>query len=166
MIQINNKVFMLCPSSNNSDVFTLIDENGKVAKDDIYTLEIYKNGKEIEYDSTKHEEYAETLLSAPFEIVFGSVIQKLNNIKNLDASFKGLFNSDQKKEEDDGRDVSNQFMKYFGWIYQAKLVADHEGIELDKVYKMSTISFLNDLSYLISKGSYEAELRRKANGNR
>ena len=122
--------------------------------------------KEIEYDSTKHEEYAETLLSAPFEIVFGSVIQKLNNIKNLDASFKGLFNSDQKKEEDDGRDVSNQFMKYFGWIYQAKLVADHEGIELDKVYKMSTISFLNDLSYLISKGSYEAELRRKANGNR
>jgi hypothetical protein len=52
MIQINNKVFMLCPSSNNSDVFTLIDENGKVAKDNIYTLEIYKNGKEIEYDST------------------------------------------------------------------------------------------------------------------
>jgi hypothetical protein len=52
MIQINNKIFMLCPSSNNSDVFTLIDENGKTIKDNIYTLEIYKNGKEIEYDST------------------------------------------------------------------------------------------------------------------
>ena len=52
MIQINNKVFMLCPTSTNSDIFSLIDENGKVVKDNIYTLEIYKNGREIEYDST------------------------------------------------------------------------------------------------------------------
>lgn len=52
MIQINNKTLMLCPTSNNSDIFSLIDENGKVVKDNIYTLEIYKNGREIEYDST------------------------------------------------------------------------------------------------------------------
>ena len=122
--------------------------------------------KELAYDSSKHEDYAEALLSAPFEIVFGSVIQKLNNIKNLDASFKGLFNPEQRKDEDNGRETGSQFMKYFGWIYQAKLVAEHEGIKLDEVYKMSTVSFLNDLSYLTSKGSYEAELRKKANGKR
>jgi hypothetical protein len=122
--------------------------------------------KLIEFDPMKHEDYAETLLSAPFEVVFGSVIQKLNNIKNLDAGFKGLFNPDMKRDEDDGREVGSQFMKYFGWIYQAKLVAEHEGIKLDEVYKMSTVSFLNDLSYLSSKNSYETELRKKANGKR
>jgi len=118
------------------------------------------------FDPIKHEDYAEAILSAPFEIVFGSVMQRLNNIKNLDAGFKGLFNPDNKKEEDSGREVSNQFMKYFGWIYQAKLVAEHEGIKLDDVYKMSAVSFLNDLSYLSSKTSYETELRNKANGKR
>lgn len=122
--------------------------------------------KELEYDPMKHENYAETLLSAPFEIVFGSVMMRMNNIKNLDAGFKGLFNPDSKQEEKDSRETGSQFMKYFGWIYQAKLVAEHEGIKLDDVYKMTTVSFLNDLSYLSSKNTYETELRNKANGKR
>ena len=122
--------------------------------------------KESKYYSTKHEDYAELLLSAPFEIIFGSVTQRLINIKNLDSAYKGLFNPDNRKDEDNGREVGSQFMKYFGWIYQAKLVAEHEGIQLDDVYKMSAMSFLNDLSYLSSKSTYETEIRNKANGKR
>ena len=114
------------------------------------------------YNSELHEEYAQEILSAPFEQVFGSVIQRMTLTKNLDSNYKGLFNQ-ENKEETNHIDTGNQFLKYFGWIYQAKLVGEHEGIKLEDVYSMPTISFLNDLSYLTSKASYEAEQKKKAN---
>jgi hypothetical protein len=52
MVQVNNKILLFCPVDNNSDEFALMDENGRVLQKDIYFLELLKNGKEIEYDST------------------------------------------------------------------------------------------------------------------
>lgn len=115
------------------------------------------------FDSKLHEEYANDLLSAPFVLLLGNVEQWLKNIKSLDSEFKGLFNKEEADEEDT-RQVSNGFMKNFGWIYQASLISEFERIKLEEVFNMPTIQFLNDLSYLSAKSNYESELRKKANG--
>jgi hypothetical protein len=48
-------------------------------------------------------------------------------------------------------------MGVYGWIYQATIVAEHERIELDKVYDMPAIQFLNDLAYLKAYRDYERQ---------
>jgi hypothetical protein len=116
-----------------------------------------------EYDSKFHEEYSNDLLSAPFVLIFGNVQTWLKNIKSLDGEFKGLFNK-EKEEEEDTRVAKGGFMKNYGWIYQAALISEFEKIKLDEVFNMPTIKFLNDLSYLSAKSSYEAELRKQSNG--
>lgn len=121
----------------------------------------WKGWIEVPYDSTKHEEYANDLLSGSFEKVFGSVVQWVTNVKDLDNSFKGLFNNPNLGEEEERG--GNNFMKYFGWIYQASLISEFEKIKLEEVYKLPSIQFLNDLSYLSAKSNYEADIRKKRN---
>jgi hypothetical protein len=63
---------------------------------------------------------------------------------------------DQRDEFEEGEQKKNatieeNFASNWGWIYNAKEVADFEAISLDKVYDLSVIQFLNDLSYLKSK---------------
>jgi hypothetical protein len=52
-------------------------------------------------------------------------------------------------------------MQHFGWQYCAKSVADHENITVDQSYELTTIQFLNTLSYLKAKADYDKEQHRK-----
>ena len=126
----------------------------------------WRGWKEDKYESKYHIDYAEDLLSAPFEQVFGSVMNWITNIKNLDSGFKGLFNSEGKGEVEDSRQVKNSFMNQFGWIYQASLISEHEKIKLEDVFELPAIQFLNDLSYISAKISYDNEQRKKISGNK
>jgi hypothetical protein len=45
----------------------------------------------------------------------------------------------------------------YGWIYQATIVAEHERIELDKVYDLPVVQFLNDLAYIKAYRDYERQ---------
>jgi hypothetical protein len=63
---------------------------------------------------------------------------------------------DQRDEFEEGEQktsttIEENFASNWGWIYNAKEVADFESIPLDKVYDLPVIQFLNDLSYLKSK---------------
>ena len=55
-------------------------------------------------------------------------------------------------------------MREYGWIYQTKLVADHEKISLAESFELSTINFLNDLAYIKSKMEHDNELIKKQYG--
>jgi hypothetical protein len=91
----------------------------------------------------------------------------LSRLQELDKSFEGLFGSRDDGEELDeipSRSSVSNFMRDFGWIYQASLVAEFERIPMEEVYDIPTIQFLNDLSYLKAKNEYEAEQLKKANG--
>ena len=59
-----------------------------------------------------------------------------------------------------GGDIDN-FTKHFGWLYNAKMVADFEGIPVESVWGLKVIHFLNDLLYL--KLKLENEHRQKSN---
>jgi hypothetical protein len=55
-------------------------------------------------------------------------------------------------------------MRNYGWIYQAKLVAEHEGIRLEKAFDLNTLQFLNDLAYIKAKNEYDREQLKKVYG--
>jgi hypothetical protein len=85
----------------------------------------------------------------------------------LDKSFKGLFDQTDDTDRDEqvsGRESIHPFMRNYGWIYQATLVAEHEKIKLAKVYELPTIQFLNDLSYIKAKNEFDTEQLKKVYG--
>jgi hypothetical protein len=85
----------------------------------------------------------------------------------LDKGFEGLFGSGNDVEELDevsSRSPVSNFMRDFGWIYQASLVAEFERIPMESVYDIPTLQFLNDLSFLKAKNEYEAQQLKKING--
>jgi len=87
----------------------------------------------------------------------------------LDKSFEGLFgigNDEQESDEVSGRSSVSNFMRDFGWIYQASLVAEFERVTMEEAYELSTIQFLNDLSYIKAKNEYESEQLKKAYGKK
>jgi hypothetical protein len=82
----------------------------------------------------------------------------------LDRSFSGLFgqgNDESGNEYGVGTKGGSNFMRDFGWQYCAKSVADHENITVDQSYELTTIQFLNTLSYLKAKADYDKEQQRK-----
>lgn len=46
-------------------------------------------------------------------------------------------------------------METYGWLYNAKLVADFEGVPLDSVFDFKIIRFLNDLGYIKAKDLFD-----------
>jgi hypothetical protein len=89
----------------------------------------------------------------------------LSSIQRLDKEFSGLFQDGINEGGDDGRggrDSGSGFMRRYGWIYQATLIADHERIKLSEVYELSTIQALNDLAYLKSKSAHDREQIKKS----
>jgi len=88
----------------------------------------------------------------------------LSSIRGLDKEFSGLFQggNDEGGNDDRGsRDNGSNFMRVYGWIYQATIIAEHEKIKLDEVYNLPTLQALNDLAYLKSKNAYDSEQMKK-----
>jgi hypothetical protein len=82
----------------------------------------------------------------------------------LDRSFSGLFgqgDDGQGNGVGDSTKGGSNFMRDFGWQYCTKSVADHENITVDESYELTTIQFLNTLSYLKAKADYDKEQHRK-----
>ena len=82
----------------------------------------------------------------------------------MDRSFSGLFDTRDDSEGSgygDGTKGGSNFMRDFGWQYCTKSVADHENITVDQSYELTTIQFLNTLSYLKAKADYDKEQHRK-----
>jgi hypothetical protein len=88
----------------------------------------------------------------------------LSRLQELDKGFEGLFGKGDDGEEDNeisSRNPVSSFMRYYGWIYQASLVAEFERIPMEAVYDLPTLQFLNDLAYLKAKNEHERlEMKR------
>ena len=88
----------------------------------------------------------------------------LHFIQRINAGYPALFDKrDDKQGDSEGESAGdvNNFTKHFGWLYNAKMVADFEGIPVESVWSLKVIHFLNDLLYL--KLKLENEHRQKSN---
>lgn len=89
----------------------------------------------------------------------------MSALRRLDGQFTSLFDSDVPADVEPNAapsgGISEGFNKTYGWIFNAESVADLERIELDRVYELPTLQFLNDLAYLKAKAAMEKEQLNK-----
>ena len=89
----------------------------------------------------------------------------LHAIQCINASYPALFDKRNNKEGDiegESNGDTDEFAKHFGWLYNAKMVADFEGIPLQSVWDLKVLHFLNDLLYLKLKQDKENEHNKKS----
>jgi hypothetical protein len=85
----------------------------------------------------------------------------------VDRNYPILFGERAESENDSEPDESIQrvFQRYYGWIYSATAVADHERISLDAAFELPVLQFLNGLAYMKMKNKVETkqmeDLKRK-----
>jgi hypothetical protein len=85
----------------------------------------------------------------------------------VDRNYPVLFGERAEREDNSEPDESIErvFQRYYGWIYSATIVADHERISLDQAFELPVLQFLNGLAYMKMKNKVEAkqmeDLKRK-----
>ena len=89
----------------------------------------------------------------------------LHSIQRINASYPALFDKrDDIKGSNEGESDGgiDEFSKHFGWLYNAKMVADFEAIPLQSVWDLKVLHFLNDLLYLKLKQDKDNEYLKKS----
>lgn len=72
-------------------------------------------------------------------------------MEKFHKGFGALFGKRVEEEgADEGEDAGtkNDFETSWGWVFNAKRVADFENITMEATYGLGVIQFLNDLVYL------------------
>ena len=83
-------------------------------------------------------------------------------MERFNKGFGALFGERVESEGDEQYEDSGSFEKLFGWVYNAKRVADFENISLDACFNLGCIQFLNDLIYLKEFEQNEKRLIKNA----
>ena len=64
-----------------------------------------------------------------------------------------------------GGTAADLFIETFGWVANAKMVAEHEAVPIESVWGLGVLHFLNDLLYIKMKSEYDAEqYKRESKG--
>lgn len=106
-------------------------------------------------NSINHPKIADYFLQSPVTDVIGSAKAVIESFGKLNEQYKGLFSG--------GESVTDPFNKYYGWVYSATSVAEHERITLEQAFDIPIRQALNDLAYLKSKAEYDkAQIKKHA----
>ena len=93
----------------------------------------------------------------------------LQTIRSINESFPALFDTRTNEQGDNGNtsgERPDRFTERFGWFSTCEQVAEYKRIELDEVWDLHVIDFLNSLVYLKEKKKYVDALNRKSTGIR
>ena len=92
----------------------------------------------------------------------------LRAIQRINEGFPSLLSPTGDSEGGNGGggdEVFERFTKRFGWISTAERVAEVERIELNKVWELPTVQFLNDILYIREKDKYLNAINSKSTGS-
>ena len=81
--------------------------------------------------------------------------ERLN--KKYNSLFGKRFVEDEEGNEGEVERNVETFGERWGWVYNAELIKEFEGIKLDEVWNLSIIQALNGLAYLKDKARNEKE---------
>ena len=146
----------------------ITENNNRVLKLQGLTEELRKNilgetSKEINHYfdviTSKEVSEAQKNQSSEFE-------QQRNAIQQINESYPALFDTGDDGEDagDGGETDPTGFTKSFGWIYNAKMVSEFEGISLDAVWNLPVLQFLNGLLYIKQKRLFDEYQYKQGTG--
>ena len=84
-------------------------------------------------------------------------------IREVDRNYPILFGEGTggKDNGEPDQSIERVFARYYGWIYSATVVADHERISLDAAFELPVLQFLNAMAYMKMKNKVEeAQMER------
>ena len=84
----------------------------------------------------------------------------MGSFHQINSEFKYLFSKHIGWQDSDGGSLE-EFGKSYGWLFNAKLVSDFEGICINDVWELPVYQFLTDLSYLKMKREIDAEQQKR-----
>ena len=93
----------------------------------------------------------------------------MSDLRRFHEEFGELFTKavDTEGDESEGSERGDDgFNERFGWLYNAKQVADFEGISLWEFWDKDVMSFLNHLVYLRNYNAHMEKLSKDANTKR
>jgi hypothetical protein len=109
-----------------------------------------------------HEKRANRIAGRNVRYSLQDVRKFLMSLKELVQAYKSLFEKDEaENSEDQEKDEQHPFIKQYGWLFAARQVAQHEGLNIDKAMDLPIIQALNDLAYLKSENNYRKHLSKK-----
>jgi hypothetical protein len=83
-------------------------------------------------------------------------------LEKFNKQFGGLFGKGGGEQGIEPDEDTRYFEKNFGWVYNAKKVADFENVPLNHVWDFGVFQFLNDLTYLKEFEDNERKMIRHA----
>lgn len=91
----------------------------------------------------------------------------METYKRINKSYRSLFGqTDTEGEESNEGEIERNtetFEARWGWVYNAELIKDFEGITLDEVWQLPIIRALNALAYIKDKRKNEQEQIERLN---
>jgi hypothetical protein len=109
-----------------------------------------------------HEKRANRIAGRNVRYSLQDVRKFLLSLKDLVQAYKSLFEQDEAEDsEEHEKDEQHPFIQQYGWIFAARQVAQHEGLNIDKAMDLPIIQALNDLAYLKSENNYRKHLSKK-----
>jgi hypothetical protein len=78
----------------------------------------------------------------------------LSTFAKFNSQFETLYGSGGGESGEGGGSI-DRFHRDYGWIANAKMVSEFEGISLDQAWNLPTLQFLNDLTYIKLKIQYD-----------
>ena len=123
----------------------------------VYNL--HKIAASILIKRTNHKKDADRMLKQDIRQVYPQVVKFIESFHNLFQRFKWLF--EDGKDDDETPKKAHSFIRNFGWIFSAKQVSEHLGLNLNQTYDISAVEFLNSLVYIKAQSQYEQWVSKK-----
>lgn len=119
-------------------------------------IESYHNIAASAIDSNNHKSLAEKILHENIRQIILPVRKLLTSYAALLTAYKNLFEIKDKEQDEEVKDEKpHLFIEQYGWLYSAKTVSEHLGINVDAVYKISVLEAFNTMAYLKSFNEYQ-----------
>jgi len=100
-------------------------------------------------NTPNHKQTAEKILNDDIRNIYGGVNKFYQSFAELLENYSELFEPINEDEE------QHPFIEQFGWLFSAKSIAEHLGVNMEAAYKVNIIEALNTLAYLKSYNEYQ-----------
>jgi len=103
--------------------------------------------------SDNHKELADKILHQNIRLILLPVRKLLVSYGDLLMAYKNLFEVEEGNESDE---EPHPFIEQYGWLFSAKRVGEHLGLNVNDTYKIGIVEAFNTLAYLKQLNEYEA----------
>jgi hypothetical protein len=110
--------------------------------------------------SDNHKALADKILHGNVRRILLPVRKLLHSYAELLSAYSNLFEIEDKQSEGES-EPPHPFIEQYGWLFTAKQVSEHLGLNVNDVYKIGIVEAFNTMAYLKTFNQYQEWQSRK-----